>query len=167
MARALDLPRVRKYGSMGLVMENPPGKKPSANATIQIDRVDLNEMLLLDNPDDGAPPAASVPPPLPPEELARAASLAPIGSIPPATAAGSGRGAWLAVGFVAVLAIAIGAGVLVGNAVRSNPQPVSAASSQPATSNAPSNAGAQATAPATQTITIHTMELGGKETPDE
>jgi hypothetical protein len=154
---------------MRLVMENPPGKKPSANATIQIDRVDLDEILLLDNPDGGAsPPAASVPPPLPPEELARAASLAPIGSIPPANAAASGRAIWIAVGFVAVLAIAIGAGVLVGNAVRSNPQPVSAASLQPATPNTtPNTTNAQAAAPATQTITIHTMELGGKETADQ
>jgi hypothetical protein len=149
-------------------MENPPGKKPQANATIQIDRVDLNEILLLDNPSEEAlPPAASVPPPLPPEELARAASLAPIGSVPPAEAPKPGRTALIVAGFVAVLAVAITAGVLVGNAVRSNPQPVSASSAS--ASNA-ANSGAPTQPPvagATQTITIHTMELGGKETSDQ
>jgi hypothetical protein len=158
---------------MLLFMENPPGnppvKKPQANATIQIDRVDLDEILLLDNlPEEGAPPVApgtSVPPPLPPEEIARAASLAPIGSVPPAKASSS-RTALIVVGFVAIVAVAITAGVFFGNAVRSNPQPVSAASAASALT-ATSAAPAQTAAPvATQTITIHTMELGGKDNAD-
>lgn len=146
-----------------VIMDNPPGKKPQANATIQIDRVDLEEILLLNPGEEDLPPAASVPPPLPPEELARAASLAPIGSVPPAES-NPNRGALIAVGFVAVLAVAITAGVLVGNAVRSNPAPLAAASGAAATSAMP----AQTAAPvATQTITIHTMELGGKDTADQ
>ncbi len=136
-------------------MDKPPGSKPPPNATIQIDRVDLDEILLLDNGHNtGEPMAASVPPPLPPEELARAASLAPIGSMPPAAPAKPGRNVFIALGFFAILAVAITAGILVGNAVRTVPKPVSA--STPSTT--PTE-----TAP-TQTITIHTMELGGKET---
>jgi hypothetical protein len=137
-------------------MDKPPGSKPPPNATIQIDRVDLDEILLLDNGNANAeePMAASVPPPLPPEELARAASLAPIGSMAPAAPAKPGRGLFIALGFLAILAVAITAGVVVGNAVRTVPKPVSA--STPSTT--PTE-----TAP-TQTITIHTMELGGKET---
>jgi len=147
-------------------MDKPRAPKP-ANATIQIDRLDLDEILLVDTSDQAtAGPAASVPPPLPPEEIARAGavSMAPIGSVAPAPPPSSSRKLVFGVVFVVGVGAAIAAGVLVGGALRGT-APAATASSAVVTP-AKSSAAAAPTA-ATNTITMQTLELGGKTKGDE
>lgn len=151
---------------MWLVSEPPRGPRP-ANATIEIDKSDLDEIL---NATPGAASVeASLPPPLPPEEIARAQSLAP--TQPPMRSMPSQGGPpetkpSLVPYIVISVALMILAGVVAGAVLYLHRARIEAATpvasaSVVAKAETPASA-SPSSAPSGTTLTIHTVELGGK-----
>ena len=142
-----------------------PPNRPDANATIQLDRVDRLDDILLD---DEAPAAIaeahgrSVPPPLPaiaslPAPLPPAAPPILARAQPPAPAK---RGRTIAYGavFVALLTAAIFGGLKMGGALRTAPAQARAPSAAPPPPP-PATASPPSSAPANAVITMPTVEM--------
>jgi hypothetical protein len=137
-------------------MKKPDDANP--NATIQLDRMNADDVQIVDDATDEAPEAGdaaaaatgrSLPPPLP-----MAASMPPAAAQPPTQAPAAPPGKArnpLVIGvlFVVLLGVAITVGVKVGHALRNQP-PVASAS--------PSAPSASAVA-RPQTITMPTIEM--------
>lgn len=136
-------------------MDKPERPPPNANATIQLDQFDADAVVLDDGPEAseaqgaGTSKSRAAPPPLPPDEIARARSRAP------AAQAKTGRGPLLVVLFVAGLALAITLGIVAGKALRGQPAQAASASAQPM--QTATQAATQKAPP--QTITLPTVEM--------
>lgn len=147
-------------------MSEPEGPKKPANATIQIDIADLAALETPPPPSGDLGP--SMPPPLPPEEIARAQSLAPVqpaaASAQGAPPAKRGLGPYVLISIgVAAAAAGITTAVVMMNS-KSAPAPVASAAASAAplapVDSASTAASAAGSAPV-HTITLDTVEMGG------
>lgn len=148
-------------------VSDPPRAPKPANATIEIDKSELDEIL------SAVPSAASLqgslPPPLPAEEIARVQSMAPVqpigAPVAPGVAPAHARPSLvpyivISVALMVFAGVAAAAVLYVTRARTDAAAPVASAAAV-VTSEASASASPSA-APAGTTLTIHTVELGGK-----